>query len=797
MDLHDFGGMITNPDGTTYNAPQMPYSLLTLDNSGNIFGTTMLGGLYSGTFNIYGAPSGAIWEITSYGEFKDLHDFGGTVVNANGAPGPDGSLPSGGVVFDSYGNLYGVAGYGGPNQTSIQGIQAGGGMLWEITSTGLYKDLHDFGGTVTNADGTNGPDGINPIGNAIIDSAGNIYGMANGGGPNSAILLGSSTGAGMLWEITSSGTYKDLHDFGGTITNANGISGPDGVGPNDFTLDAAGNLYGVATFGGPNTSQGSYPISCGMLWEIESSGTYRDIHDFGGTFVNSDGTTEPDGYESYGVTLDTSGNLYGTLASGGSYSYAGGNSGMVWEISPSTVSTTSLTSSANPSSSGQPVTFTAAVTGATPTGTVQFIVDGVNECSPVKLVSGTAVYTTSSLSVGSHNITAAYSGDTSNLGSAAGSLQQIVNPFTVTSLSPASVPAYTAFTLTVNGTGFLPGAQVRWGSGSLLTTTFVSSTQLTASVPLTVNWYRSFYPNYTPIWVVNPDGVIAGWVSLFINAPPPAISSLSPASVPAGRSFTLTVNGSYFQNGARIRWGNSAILATSYNNPNQTQTLTAYVPASVNWFRSSYPNVQPITVVNADGLVSNSVNLVIAKPQPVVSAISPASVSAYSAFTLNVTGSGFVSGAQIRFGSTLLTTTYGSPSTLSAAVPITTNWYRSSYPNSYPISVVNPDGAVSNAATLTVAKPKPQIISLNPSSVPAYSAFRLTINGVNFTPGEEVQIGGATLGVNYISSSQLTVAVPLSVNWLRSSYPNSYPVTVIDADGTLSNRVALTVTAPQ
>jgi hypothetical protein len=82
-------------------------------------------------------------------------------------------------------------------------------------------------------------------------------------------------------------------------------------------------------------------------------------------------------------------------------------------------STTSVSSSLNPSTYGQPVAFTAGVSGPSgptaPSGTVQFTVDGTNLGSPVTLSGGQAVsWTTYSLSLGNHAVAAAYSGDTSH-----------------------------------------------------------------------------------------------------------------------------------------------------------------------------------------------------------------------------------------------------------------------------------------------------------------------------------------------------------------------------------------------
>jgi len=96
--------------------------------------------------------------------------------------------------------------------------------------------------------------------------------------------------------------------------------------------------------------------------------------------------------------------------------------------SPCLDSLATVTSSPSPSVSGEPVIFSATVTPVapatgTPTGAVQFIVDGSNYGSPVSLTGGSASITDSALAVGSHLITAAYLGDGTfnNTGADAGS----------------------------------------------------------------------------------------------------------------------------------------------------------------------------------------------------------------------------------------------------------------------------------------------------------------------------------------------------------------------------------------
>ena len=87
---------------------------------------------------------------------------------------------------------------------------------------------------------------------------------------------------------------------------------------------------------------------------------------------------------------------------------------------------TGLASSLNPSTAGQAVSFTATVSPSAATGIAQFSIDGSPAGSPVTLSGGAASYTTSTLSVGPHSVTATYSGDNTYAGSTSNALSQTV-----------------------------------------------------------------------------------------------------------------------------------------------------------------------------------------------------------------------------------------------------------------------------------------------------------------------------------------------------------------------------------
>jgi virginiamycin B lyase len=193
---------------------------------------------------------------------------------------------------------------------------------------------------------------------------------------------------------------------------------PDPVQPVILRVNTAGQVTGQ--FNVPTLNSGPYGMtvgSDGALWFAE------DRVDQVGRITTDGSITEiciPSGNSTSGaITSGLDGDIW--------FSEYFGN--IIGQLVLRTASNTTVTSSTSPSILGQSVTFTATVSvqvgSGTPTGTVQFGIDGVDFGSPLTLANGSASISTATLTAGPHTIAAVYSGDSSFLPSN-GSLTQSV-----------------------------------------------------------------------------------------------------------------------------------------------------------------------------------------------------------------------------------------------------------------------------------------------------------------------------------------------------------------------------------
>jgi uncharacterized repeat protein (TIGR03803 family) len=293
------------------------YGTLARDSSGNLYGTTITGGIAGELC------CGTVFKITASGSETVLYRFAG--INGDG-------FPQYGAVRDPSGNLYGMTQNGGPDNA---------GTVFKVDPTGKKTVLYSFAGST---------DGAYPMAGVAFDAKGNLYGTTSGGGlysfggygtvfkldptgketvlytfmgandassPEAGVIrdshgnlygttyLGGTDGAGTVFKVDPQGHETVLHNFAG---------GNDGWLPIGASLvrDSAGNLYGTTPQGGSN--------DFGVVFKIDTKGNETVLHTFSGN----------DGKIPYGTLfLDRAGNLYGTTYEGGAY---GG--GVVFKIAP-------------------------------------------------------------------------------------------------------------------------------------------------------------------------------------------------------------------------------------------------------------------------------------------------------------------------------------------------------------------------------------------------------------------------------------------------------------------------------
>jgi len=323
-----------------------PSGRLAMDSAGNLYGMTSAGGTH-GVGTIYRlTSSGGTWTEKVLFSFPGFPSpSGGLILDAKGnlygstlsAGNPhcyhgcglvfrlsltkalkwkytilyrflghtknDGEQPTGDLVFDAAGNLYGTTFIGGT--LGETGGMHGYGTVFELSLSGTTwteKVLHNFAGATT--------DGSYPGAGVVFDKAGNLYTTTTGGGILNSACTGADGGCGVVVQfVPSGGTWTEnvIYQF----TGGNDGADPDSV----LTMDASGNLYGTAPQGGSKAG--------GVLYELSLSGgvwTQSVLHAFLG---------KPDGQQPEGgVIMDPAGNFYGTTFTGGA-----GN-GTVYQVGP-------------------------------------------------------------------------------------------------------------------------------------------------------------------------------------------------------------------------------------------------------------------------------------------------------------------------------------------------------------------------------------------------------------------------------------------------------------------------------
>ncbi len=314
---------------------------------------------------------------------------------------------------------------------------------------------------------------------------------------------------------------------------------------------------------------------------------------------------------------------------------------------------------------------------------------------------------------------------------------------TVAAVSPASGPLAGGTAITITGTGFSAGATVDLGGVPATAVVVVSATSITATT-------GAHAPGAVVVTVTNADGqggTLSGGFTYL--GPPPTLTAVAPASGPTAGATSITLTGTEFGAGTTVTVG--GVAATSVTVVSST-SLTVVTPAGV-------AGVADVVVTKADGQTATLAAgyTYTQSAPPTVTAISPTSGTHGGGTPVTLTGTGFVAGATVRFGSTLATgVSVVSATSITAIAPAGT---VNALVN---VSVTNADsqaGALAagyrfiDTGTVTVT-------SITPTAGPLEGGTMVTIVGTNFNPGATVKFGDAVATPSSVTTNTITVLTP-------------------------------------
>jgi len=696
------------------------------DKLANPTGALLVGsdGYLYGTIGEGANGYGAVYRISTSGAVRILYSFSGV---------PDGKYPSGTLVQDDVGNLYGTTQAGGIN---------GDGTVFRLSQDGTLTPLYTFSGT---------NDGMTPSGSMVLGPDGSLYGTTQSGGagghgtvfkldasanftfstlysftgsagtdPVSGLAMGADgnlygttaaggAGYGTIFEVTPGGVETTLHMFSST----------EGSGWAGLTLGADGNWYGTTAAGTGSSN--------GIVFSMTPSGTLSVLH----TMQGIDGK-----YLLAGVVPDASGNLYGAAWKWGDY-----GSGLLFELQASN----------NPVPPGINLSASPATVGVGQSSTLSWTTSGASQCaaddawSGAQPTSGSSAITVSQAGANNYTLICAGAGATASQSAVVTAMPL---PAVSLSASPGSVDVGQSSTLTWSSSN----AQSCTASGA-----WSGGEPLSGSLSVTVGQSGS---NTFTLNCSNAYGSASQTTTVIAYAPPSVTLSAASTLVAVGQADTLSWSASNATScTATGGWAGS--VGTS-----GTQAVTVTNNGS---------NTYTLTCTGQGGSAAQSV-VVTGAPLPVVNlSASPTSVTVGQTSTLS--------------WSSANATSCNASGSWSGALPVSGSQQVSiaqAGANSYTLTCSGSVGSSSQTVTITGIAPAPAIsLSASPVAVIVGQSSTLSWSVSNATA---CTASGAWSG-SEASSGSYSVTV-------SGVGANSYTLTCTGAGGSAAQTVSVTGLLP-
>jgi hypothetical protein len=589
-----------------------------------------------------------------------------------------------------------------------------------------------------------------------------------------------------------------------TLTTTALVSGPNAVtaiysgdSQNATSTSAAFNEMvrftsgtGLTSSLNPSTSGASVTLTATVY--PPNSGQTGSVQFFNGSVLLGTSTLSAGLTAQFTTTALPVGTDSLTAVYSGDTNWAGSTSTALSQTVNKVVTTTTLISSSNPSTVGASVTLTATVSPSTATGTVQFF-DGATVLGASALAAGSASFGATSLTQGTHTITAVYSGDANNTTSTSAAASQVVKAITsmvlISSLNPAVVGQSVVFTATVNSaaTGtmqFLDGSTIL-GTGTVSSGVATFTTTSLAQGTHSISASYSGDTNYAST-SSTPLTETVNAKTTTITSLAPLAGSPNPSNPGASVGFTATMSPStatgtvQFLDGTTVLAtltisGGSASFNTQLTTSGQHSITAVYSGDSSDLASTSAAYIQTVRNATTVSLTSTPNPSLVGGSVTFVAAMSPSSATGTVQFldgsaalgAANLSGGmATFSAATLAQGTHTITAVYGGDSNDAAST----------------------SGAISQVVNAKTASSTTVSSSVNPSTVGQSVKFTASVTPASATGTVQFLDGTTVIGSAAVSSGSAsfsTTALAQGAHSITASYSG-------DTGDTASTSTALT-----
>ena len=307
----------------------------------------------------------------------------------------------------------------------------------------------------------------------------------------------------------------------------------------------------------------------------------------------------------------------------------------------------------------------------------------------------------------------------------------------ISSVSPSSGPATGGTRVDINGFDLVKGGtSVRFGGTPAAGVTFIDAHHIQAVSPAGSGGPVDITATTANGTTSTFSGDHFSWV--------PAVTKVKPNAGPTSGGTSVDITGKGFTGATAVHFGATAAPMVVNSDSDITATAPAHAAGTIN-----------VTVTGPTGTSAAVHGDLFAYGAPVISSLSPNGGPRTGGNTVTITGSRFVPGATVKFGTkTSPTVTFLSSSELTAVAP-------PGSPGTVRVTVHTPAGTSAAVKGDLYAYGPPAISSLSPKSGPHAGGNTVTITGSGFVPGATVKFGTkASSTVTFVSTSQLKAVAP-------------------------------------